>query len=256
MISLAFIWELTRRDFSDQFAGSVLGSLWALIKPMVNLVIYIVIFGKLMGGRLPGSSDFYSYAIYVTVGLLPWAALANSINRSSSIFLDKKHLIAKIRISLPSLVIYVILSEAVTFLISMACFVIFLLFSGYEFNRNLLLAPFIFYLQQLFAFGFGLMAATLTVFIKDVKEVIGVILQFWFWFTPIIYVRDILPDFAKKIMLFNPAYVIVESYQRIFVFNDDPAYRSLIILTFLTHLMILAAYWMFRVLEKDVRDFL
>lgn len=256
MFNTSLVLELTKRDFSERFAGSILGALWALIWPLVNLLIYIVIFGKMMGGRLPGSSDVYSYTIYVTVGLVPWTALAASISRCSSVFLEKKHLLSKINISFPSLLIYIILSETITFVFSMAFFFIFLLLTNYQFNINILIIPYIYYLQQLFTFGVGLLAATLTVFVRDIKEIVGVILQFWFWFTPIIYVREILPEIIKKLLVFNPAYIIIEAYQRIFVFNDDPSYRSLIALTVLAHILVVFSYVIFRSLEKDVRDFL
>lgn len=256
MLSLVLIWELTKRDFLERYTGSILGFLWAFLWPLVNISIYIIIFGKIMGGRLPGSSDLYAYSIYVTVGLLPWAALSSTIARSTSVFLDKKHLISKIKISLPSLLLYISLSETITFLISMLFLFAFLLWNDFTFNQNFFLLPFVYYLQQLFAFGFGLMTATLTVFIRDIKEFVGVILQFWFWFTPIVYVPEILPDAVKKIMVFNPAYIIVDAYHRIFVFEGDPPYNLLIILTIITHLMIFVSYILFRTLEKDVRDFL
>ena len=119
-----------------------------------------------------------------------------------------------------------------------------------------MLLPFLFLLQQLFAFGFGLLTATLTVFIRDLREVVGIVLQLWFWFTPIVYVSQILPDVVKKIMIYNPAYVLIESYHSIFVFNDAPSIKSLIVLTFVAHGLICFAYFVFRALEKDVRDFL
>jgi lipopolysaccharide transport system permease protein len=256
MLNISLVIELTKRDFSERFAGSILGSIWALIWPLVNLFVYIIIFGKLMGGRLPGKSEFYSYSLYLTVGLLPWTAFSNSISRSTSVFLDKKHLISKIRLSLPSLLIYIILSETITFVISMLLFFIFLFFSGYAFHTGIMLVPFIYYLQQLFAFGFGLLAATMTVFIRDLREVVGIFLQLWFWFTPIVYVSDILPDTIKKIIVYNPAYIIIDAYRCIFVYNEAPAFVSLIVLTVITHIIILIAYMAFRSLEKDVRDFL
>lgn len=256
MFSANLVWELTKRDFSERFAGSVLGSLWALIWPLVNLLIYIIIFGKLMGGRLPGKSNIYAYSIYVSVGLIPWNAFAGAISRGSNVFFEKKHIITKIKVSLPSLLIFINLSETITFLFSMGFLFIFLLLTGYKFNINLLLVPFIYYLQQLFVFGFGLLAATLTVFIRDIREIIGVILQFWFWFTPIVYIQDIVPDFVKKLLVYNPAYIIIESYHRIFVFNDTPSFKSLIILTILVHVMIILSYLIFRILEKDIRDFI
>ena len=255
-LSANLVWDLTKRDFSERFAGSVLGSVWAFIWPLVNLFIYIVIFGKLMGGRLPGSSDIYSYSIYLSVGLIPWTCFAASISRSSSVFLDKKNIISKIDISLPSLLVFINLSEAITFAISSIFLFGFLLATGYEFSARLLLFPFLFYLQQILAFGLGLLAATFIVFLRDLKEVVGIILQLWFWFTPIVYVADILPEFVKKILFFNPAYIIIESYHRIFVFKDYPSASSLVILIVITHLILFTSYAAFRYLEKDVRDFL
>jgi lipopolysaccharide transport system permease protein len=256
MVSISLILELTKRDFSDRFAGSGLGSVWAFIWPLVSLFIYIIIFGKVMGAKLPGSSEFYAYSIYLTVGLLPWTAFASTVSRSTAVFLDKNNLISKIQVSLPSLLIHIVLSETVTFVITMTVFFVFLFLSGYQFHINLILIFFLYYLQQLFAFGIGLLAATLTVFIRDLKEVIGILLQLWFWFTPIVYIQDILPELLKKAMFFNPAYIIISSYQKIFVFNDSPPYAALIILTVVTHFIIWGAYFIFRALEKDVRDFL
>ena len=255
-LSANLIWDLTKRDFSERFAGSVLGSFWAFIWPLVNLFIYIVIFGKFMGGRLPGSSDIYAYSIYVSAGLIPWIAFSSSISRSATVFLDKKNIISKIDVSLPSLLIFINLSETITFVITNIFLFAFLLATGYDFSLKLLLLPFIFYLQQILAFGLGLFSATLIVFVRDLKEVVGIILQLWFWFTPIVYVSNILPDFMKKIVVFSPAFIITESYHRIFVFHDYPIISSMIILTAIAHFFLIASYLLFRFLEKDVRDFI
>ena len=138
----------------------------------------------------------------------------------------------------------------------MAFFFAFLAFMGHPFQPKFVLVLFIFYLQQLLAFGIGLFTASLTVFIRDIREVTGVILQLWFWFTPIVYVFDILPEFVKNILVYNPAFILIESYQRIFVFNDYPAFNSLVILSVITHVILFLSYVMFRYLEKDIRDFL
>ncbi len=255
MLSASFILELTKRDFIERYAGSMLGAAWAFIWPLVNLFIYIIIFGKIMGGRLPGSSDVYSYAIYVSVGLIPWTAFSATISRSASIFLEKKHLITKVRMSLPSLLLFINLSEIVTFCITGLFFLIFLLVTDYQVDIRLLLFPFVFYLQQVLAFGLGLLSATLTVFIRDLKEVVGIILQLWFWFTPIVYVSSILPQRVMDILVYNPAFIIIESYHRLFVFNDYPAISSVLILTAIAHGILIGSYALFRLLEKDVRDF-
>jgi lipopolysaccharide transport system permease protein len=256
MINFGLVYELTKRDYTERYAGSVLGTLWAVIWPLVPLFIYIVIFGNFMGGRLPGESNIYSYSIYISAGLIPWTAFSNSIGRGTSVFLDKKHIISKVQTSLPALLIYINLSETVTYIITMGFFVAFLVLMGYDFQHYLLILPFIYYLQQVLAFALGLLSATLTVFIRDLKEVVNIILQLWFWFTPLVYIADILPDFVKNILIFNPAFIISESYHRIFVFSDYPAFTSLIVLTIITHAFLIVAYAVFHALEKDVRDFL
>ena len=138
----------------------------------------------------------------------------------------------------------------------MLIFAIFLFFRGFTLHRELLLLPFIFYLQQVVAFTIGIFAASLTVFLRDTKELVGIILQLWFWFTPIVYLADILPDMVHRLLLFNPAFVLIDSYHRLFVFHQSPDISQLIILTIITHVLLILFYKMFRVLEKDIRDFL
>ncbi|MBN1932759.1 MAG: ABC transporter permease [Desulfobacterales bacterium] len=255
-LNASFIIEITKRDFAERFAGSVLGSLWAIIWPVVNLFIYIVIFGKIMGARLPGTSEINAYGIYLAAGLIPWTAFSSTISRCASAFIDKKHIITKVNTSLPSLMIHINLSESITYFISMLVFFVILAFQGHEFHRELMLLPFLYYLQQLLAMSLGLFAAVLNVFIRDVREITGVILQLWFWFTPIVYVFDILPGVVRRLMAYNPACIIIQSYQRIFVFDDYPPFHALIQLTVITHVLLFFSFVLFRHLEKDIRDFL
>jgi lipopolysaccharide transport system permease protein len=256
MLSLSFVIELTKRDFVERFAGSTLGALWAFIWPLVNLFIYIVIFGQLMGGRLPGSANVYAYSVYLSSGLIAWTAFSQTVTRCSTVFLEKKHLISKVRLSLPSLLLFVISAETVTYLISMIIFFLFLIVTGYPLNKHLVLLPFVYLLQVIFAFGIGLLTATLSVFLRDLKEVVGITLQLWFWFTPIVYVADILPAGVQHMLLFNPVYIFIASYHHILVFNESPKIGSLLVMTLLAHLILWFSYVLFRKLEKDVRDFL
>ena len=256
MISVSYIIEITRRDFAERFAGSILGSLWAIIRPMVNLFVYIVIFGKLMGARLPGASQMNAYGIYLAAGLIPWVAFSATIQRCAPIFVNKKHIIKKVNTSLFSLLLHVVLSETITYVISMAIFLILLVGMTYEFHAALLFFPVLYYLQQVLALAIGLLSAVLNVFIRDVREIIGVIVQLWFWFTPIVYVFDILPDLARKIIAYNPAYIFIQSYHNIFVFDQYPVWGHVLVLAVFAHVFLFFSYGVFRFLERDIRDFL
>jgi len=256
MARLTFIWEMTRRDFVERFAGSVLGTLWVVIWPLVNMFVYIVIFGKFMGARLPGSSNMSAYGVYLAVGLIPWISFSSTVSRSSNVFLEKKGIITKINTSLPSLLVFINFSEAITFVVSMAVVFLILLFTGASLSWFILYLPIVYYIQQIFALALGLIAACLTVFVRDVREVVGVLLQLWFWFTPIIYVLDIVPEFAQKIMIFNPMLPIISSYHNIFIYHSSPQLIQLCVVAFAFHVLLVLSFIMFRYLEKDIRDFL
>jgi lipopolysaccharide transport system permease protein len=111
-------------------------------------------------------------------------------------------------------------------------------------------------LQQLLAYAVGLILAVLTVFIRDMKEIVGIVLQLWFWFTPIVYVKEILPGWVKKFIVFNPVFILADSFQNIFLRNSLPDIKLLIILTAVTFFLLFLSYFIYIRLESDVKDFL
>ena len=248
--------ELTKRDFTERYSGSILGVFWTFLWPLVNIFVYTVIFSQVMGARLQGSSSTYSYGIYLVAGILPWTAFANTVSRSATVFVDKKHIISKIRVNLTSLPLYIVMSESITFFIALLIYLGFLLTTGAPIKKTILLLPALYLVQQIFAYALGFLIAVFHVFIRDLKEVTGIVLQIWFWFTPIVYVYDILPEFAKKIVVYNPAFLFIKSYQDIFVLQRVPDFTHLLVLTVIAHLLLLAGYLIFKKLEKDIRDFI
>jgi lipopolysaccharide transport system permease protein len=256
-MNLGFIFELTKRDFTERYAGSVLGVFWMFLWPLVMIAIYTVVFSRIMGAKLPGISSIYSYSIYLIAGILPWTAFANTVSRASTVFVDKRHLISKIRIYLPRLPVYVVLSETVTFVVAMFLYMIFLLIAGADLTFSaILFVPFVFAVQQIFAYALGFLFATLNVFLRDLRELVNILIQVWFWATPIVYMRTMLPDFVQSLLRLNPATFFIGAYHDIFFYNRLPNFRHLIALTLLGHLVLAVAYVVFKRLEKDVRDFL
>lgn len=256
-MTLSLLLAFTRQDFVDRYSGSAFGALWAFIHPLVMIFIFTVIFANVMGARLPGVSSVYSYSIYLVAGLLPWLAFANTLTRSASVFLDKRHIISKVHIGLPYLPIYIVLSETLTFLISLSIFMGFLLLSGTVPGKTLLLVPFIFLSQQILAFALGLLLGILNVFLRDIKEMVTVLLTFWFWLTPIVWVPSIAPQWVQYLQEYlNPAYQFIHAYQSIFAYGQMPDFAGLTRLVILAHVVLLGAWLLFKALEKDIRDFI
>jgi lipopolysaccharide transport system permease protein len=224
--------------------------------PAVMIFIYTIIFSRVMGARMPGVSSTYSFGIYIIAGVLPWNAFVNTLNRSAGVFADKKNIISKMPVSLATLPLYIVISECVTLAIGFAIYVVLLYAIGVGLHRFALLLPFIIVVQQIFAYALGLFLATLSVFLRDLREVTNVMTQLWFWFTPIVYMPSILPPRFAWFLDLNPAYFFTHAYQNIFFHGTAPDAKLLVALTLIGHGALLASLWTLRRLEKDVRDFI
>ncbi|EIC22562.1 ABC transporter permease [Thiorhodovibrio frisius] len=256
-MKLPVLFAFTRQDFIDRYSGSVFGALWSFIHPLVMIFIFTVVFAKIMGARLPGSVGEYNYPVYLVSGLLPWIAFSTTITRCATVFIDKRHIIGKIYLNLGYLPLYIVFSETITFTIALALFLGFLVFVGQWPGQLLLLVGLIYLLQQIFAFGLGLLFAILNVFLRDIRELVGIGLTFWFWLTPIVWVPDIAPRLVQDLQHWlNPAYLFIGSYRSIFVDQQLPASSSLAWLAGIGFAVVVLAWRLLRWLEKDIRDFL
>jgi len=255
----SLIMYLVKQDLIDSYSGSILGGLWSFIIPLVNITVFIVIFSKIMGAKLNVLGvDFqeYSYSIYLVSGVLAWNYFSNTLVRITNIFNEKAGLITKVNTNLLVLPLYIIISESVIFFISMSFFLLFLLIIGFPVTKYWMVLIIIYFLQSIFAYGLGLFLATLSVFIKDISEFTRVIVQLWFWFTPLVYVMDILPEKYKIIFELNPMYHIVNAYRDVIVRSQLPDMYSLSLFFIFSMFLFLCAVYFFRKLEKDIRDFI
>jgi lipopolysaccharide transport system permease protein len=256
IVNLSLIIELAKRDFTERYSGSALGFTWSFIYPLINILIYMIIFGSLMGARLPGMSSVWGYGVYLIAGLVPWMAFANTVTRSSTVFLDKKNIIAKIHIDLPTLPLFIVISESVTFVVTLAIFLVILIITGISLSWYLILIPLIYLIQQVFAYALGFFLAMFVVFLRDLKEAVAIGFQIWFWFTPIVYVFSILPPLAQQVLMWNPMLPVVSAYHDIFVFQRMPSFFYLAIVLIGSLVLIIVDYVIFKKLEKDIRDFI
>lgn len=252
----SLILELAKRDLTEKYSGSTLGFVWNFIYPLVSIVIYIVIFSAIMGARLPGASSVYSYGVYLVAGIVPWVTFSNTISRISSVYIEKKHIITKVRVDLRTFPLHIVLSESITFTVTIAIFLAFLVATGSGTNLLLIFLPLLFVIQQLFAYAIGFFIGIFVVFLRDLKEAIAIVLQFWFWFTPIVYVYEILPPFAQNILIYNPALAFISGYQDIFVYQRVPGMLYLSVVLALSLSLLVIANTIFSRLEKDIRDFI
>ena len=108
----------------------------------------------------------------------------------------------------------------------------------------------------MFAYALGFFLAMFVVFLRDLKEVVTIGFQIWFWFTPIVYVFEILPKFVQQILFFNPMLPVISAYHDLFVFQQMPSFFYLTIVMIASVMLIIADYIIFKKLERDIRDFI
>jgi len=255
-INLSLLLELSKRDFLERYSGSIFGMWWSFIWPLVNILIYTLIFSKVMSAKIPGLPSTYSYGLYLASGIIPWMAFSNTVSRSANIFIEKKHIITKIPIQLPIFPISVAISESITFLIGFSILILFLIILNIKPTVYSLLVPFTYIFQQLLAISLGLIFAILNVFIRDIRELVNIFLQIWFWFTPIVYTVDILPNSIKNLVEINPIYAFIQVYQKAFIIKEEINFKVLIIYSIISVIFAALSYILYKKLSKDIKDFL
>lgn len=258
-MNVSLLYHLTRQDLVDRYAGSILGAAWTFIMPLVNILIFTLIFSRIMGMRLGEMGvelGQYSYSVYLVIGVLAWNLFANTLSRVTHVFHEKAAIIGKVNVSLFALPLYILFSEFVVYLIASGFFLIFLFAIGFEFTWHWLWWPVILIVQQTLAYAIGIIFATLSVFIRDIKQFVGVLTQLWFWLTPIVYVINILPEKWKPLFLLNPFFHIVNALRDAMMLQSNPALLPLALLMALAMVLLAFGLWLGQRLERDIRDFI
>ena len=249
-----FILGSVKREFHAKYRSSMLGALWNIINPLAMIIVYTFIFSKVMQARLPGVTNDFAYSIYLCAGMLTWGLFAEIVGRAQNIFLEHANLLKKLSFPRLCLPVVVILIAALNFAIIFTLFTIFLIFSG-NFPGWVWFAIFpVLIIQTAFAIGLGIILGVLNVFFRDVGQFFTIFTQFWFWFTPIVYIADALPVSGREWLAFNPMTNIVVSYQRILVNGLWPDWQSLWFMALLSLALCVLGLVLFRKHSGEMVD--
>lgn len=223
-----FILGNIKREFQSKYRNSLLGATWSILNPLSMIIVYTVIFSQVMRAKLPGVDTMYAYSIYICAGILAWGLFSDIVIRSQNMFIDNANLIKKLNFPKICLPITVVGSALLNFLIIFALFTVFLVttdnFPGFSYYA---LIPVLFSMIVL-ALGIGINIGVLNVFFRDVGQFFGIIMQFWFWLTPIIYPSNILPISVQSWIKYNPMASIISAFQMILVNRVFPSFYELL----------------------------
>lgn len=207
------LWVLTVRDIKVRYKQTSLGIGWAVIQPIMMMVVFSIFFGRL--AKMP--SDGLPYPIFAYAALVPWTFFANALGGASNSLLGSSNLISKVYF--PRLIIPLssIGSWLVDFAIAAALLLIMMLWYGVGWTVNLLAVPALVLVATLTALGAGVLLSALTVTYRDFRYVIPFLLQFWLFATPVVYPASIVPEKWQWVLYINPMAGLIGGFRSAFL---------------------------------------
>lgn len=207
------LWVLTERDIKVRYKQTALGFAWAIIQPVMMMIVFSIFFGHL--AKMP--ADGLPYPIFVYAGLLPWTFFANAISASAGSLVGSANLISKVYF--PRLVVP--LSSAGSGLVDLAIAIVVLLglmlWYGIGWSANLAVAPLLVAGTVFIALGVGVLLSALTVAYRDFRYVIPFLVQLWMFATPVVYPASLVPEQWRWLLFLNPMAGFIEGFRSAFL---------------------------------------
>lgn len=249
-----FILSSIKNELRVRFIRSKLGALWMIIHPLMQVVIFATILSEVLSAKLPGIDNKYAYALYLMAGTLCWSMFSETVGKCVSLFVDSGNLMKKMafpRICLPFIAGGTMLVNNLLLLI--AIFVVFAVLGHYP-GAQALWLPVLMLITLFFAMSIGLLLGVLNVFMRDIGQVVPVVLQALFWLTPIVYNIRILPEHVQGLFKLNPLYPLVSSYQNVLLYDKPPVWADLAWLIGAACVLALASLIVFRRASPEMVD--
>jgi ABC-type polysaccharide/polyol phosphate export permease len=245
--------ELVKRDFQSRYAGSVLGFVWSLVQPLWMLVLFTFVFSTVMKVTPVGARTGH-FAIFLFGGLLPWTAMHEGVLRSATAITDNASLVKKLRFPSEILVVAVVLAALLHEAIAAVIFVGALLWVGELSWSRLPLLLLAVPLQAGLTLGIALVVAALHVFFRDTAQVLGMVLNVWFYVTPIVYPLALVPGAFRPWLALNPLTALVGLYRGAFFGGELSGVAGTASLAAAATVLLSAGLWIFHSLKPAFVD--
>lgn len=240
-------------EFRSRLARSRLGTFWVVLQPLAQALIFATVLSGVLASRLEGVDNRFAYAVYLLSGILCWSLFGEIVTRCLTVFIDNAPLLKKMQFPRISLPLIVVGSALVNNLALLGVMLILLPILGFFPTVYWAWLPLLILMTVALATGLGLLLGTLNVFARDIGQVMTVVLQFWFWVTPVVYPVNVLPNEFKVTLLFNPVAPLVMAYHGVIVYGRSPGWELLAPAAF-TVVLVAVAFVVFRRASTEMVD--
>lgn len=211
------ILALSKRDIVSRYIGSLLGFLWTFIQPLVLISVFWFVFS--VGFKVKPMNDI-PFVVWLTAGMAPWFLFAQIITSSAGVVVQHANLIKKTVFQSEILPIVTIISGLVTHFVFVFLIIILMLFNNLQFSLYMLQCLYYLFCLCVLSLSLGWIFSALNVFIRDVGQIVGVVIQIGFWATPIFWDITIMSPQIQSILKLNPVFYIVQGYRNSFIYHQ------------------------------------
>ncbi|MBR4577840.1 MAG: ABC transporter permease [Clostridia bacterium] len=238
------IYMLVRRDLRGKYKGSVLGFAWTFINPLLQLAVYTMVFSVVM------RSGIDKYYIFLFVALIPWLAMANSVNGGATCIIGQQNLVTKIHFPRQVLPITTVTTQFVNMLLCMVVVLLVCLFSvGLNLAVLWYLIPVIL-VEYALAMGIAFLVSGLTVYFRDLEHILGIFVMAWQFLSPVMYSVDMVPENLRGLFNLNPMTSVITAYRQILYYKTAPDLTTMATALGMGVLFLVVGWFAFRKLER------
>ena len=244
------LYFLTWRDIKVRYKQTALGAAWAIIQPVMTMIVFSLFFGKL--GKIP--SDGVPYPIFSFAALVPWTFFANGLSQSSNSLVGSSNLIKKVYFPRLAIPIATVLSGLLDFVLAFVVLLAMMLYYGVVPTVNTLWLPLFLLLAVVTSLGVGLWLSALNVQYRDVRYVVPFLTQFWMFATPIAYPSSLLHEPWRTIYALNPMVGVVEGFRWALLGTNTAPGPIIAASSFAALLILISGAFYFRRMERTFAD--
>lgn len=249
-----FVWHQWWHEFRARYQGTGLGMFWHVLQPLTMLLVYALVFSEIMASRMKIGDQTIAYTPYLCAGLLAWNYWSEGITRVTQMYVESAPMLKKIRFPRLLLPVLVLGQSILQFVMFGLLLLAYLAIVGAWPGWALLWLPVLWLSLTLWIVGLGSVLSVLHVFSRDVGQLLGSAMQWWFWLTPVVYPITVLPPIVRDLMALNPLFHVLQAFHAVLLGHRAPDPVHLLWPAVLGMLLLLYGAWLTRRQMRDMLD--
>jgi len=252
----SLIRSMVRREVSQRYRGSMLGPLWTVLTPMVQITIFTLIFAGIFQARFSREAGPLGFAVHLFCGLLPWVAFSETLQRATTVIRDNSNLVKRVVFPVEILPVNLALAGLIHQILGSIVLLVAAVVLVGNVGPMALWAPLLLIPQLIMTIGLAWVVAGTGVYLRDTPQVVQLLLMSWMYLTPIFYPESVIPAKYGWIVNWNPVAPLIRSYRYCLLEGTSPDWRGLAVTMVFALVCWLIGSWWFERTRPDFADLL